>query len=242
MFASIMSTVDSNMNFGAQVFINDIYRRFIRPQAEMLHYMNIGRIVMVVIISLSLMVALRATNVIDIAVFMLGLSSAELTANWGQWWWWRFNGSARLAASFGGPLIFLFNKEVLFKWVIDAGQDTDYVVVLSSIAMTCLLWIIVALATKPEPEEKLLSFYREAQPMGWWGPIAEKAGTRSSGGAPIARGLATALLGAVAVGGGIIGLSGFYVGRWEVALTGGVLALVLGFWFKRTYATVADQS
>ena len=96
--------------------------------------------------------------------------------------------------------------------------------------------------SKPEPEEKLLSFYREAQPMGWWGPIAEKAGTPSPGSAPIARGLGTALLGAVAVGGGIIGLSGFYVGRWEVALTGGLLALVLGFWFKRTYATVADQS
>lgn len=242
MFASIMSTVDSNMNFGAQVFINDIYRRFIRPQAEMLHYMNIGRIVMVVIMGLSLAVALRATNVIDIAVFMLGLSSAELTANWGQWWWWRFNGPARLAASFGGPLIFLFNKEVLFKWVIDAGQDTDYVVVLSSIAITCLLWIVVALLTKPEPEEQLLNFYREAQPMGWWGPIAEKAGTRSTGGAPIARGLGTAVLGAVAVGGGIVGLSGLYVGRWEVAFTGGLLALVLGFWFKRTYATVAGQS
>ena len=90
-------------------------------------------------------------------------------------------------------------------------------VVLSSIAITCLLWIVVALLTKPEPEEKLLNFYREAQPMGWWGPIAEKAGTRSTGGAPIARGLGTALTGAVAVGGGIVGLSGLYVGRWEVA-------------------------
>ena len=44
----------------------------------------------------------RVENVIDIAVFMLGLSSAELTANWAQWWWWRFNGKARIAA--GIPL------------------------------------------------------------------------------------------------------------------------------------------
>ena len=40
MFASIMSTVDSNMNFGAQVFINDVYRRFIKHGAEMAHYMK----------------------------------------------------------------------------------------------------------------------------------------------------------------------------------------------------------
>ena len=241
MFASIMSTVDSNMNFGAQVFINDIYQRFIKREADMKHYMSVGRAVMVVIMGLSLAVALSAGNVIDIAVFMLGLSSAELSANWGQWWWWRFNGKARLAASFGGPVIFLLNKYLVFAHWIDAGQDTAYVVVLSSIALTCLLWIAVALSTEPEPEEKLLAFYKEARPMGWWGPIAVKANgaasetSETSGGAPIVRGLAIALLGAVAVGGGIIGFSGFYVGRWEVAFSGGLVALLLGLVFKVVY-------
>lgn len=236
MFASIMSTVDSNMNFGAQVFINDIYRRFIKPGAEMGHYMNIGRGVMVVIMGLSITVALSANNVIDIAVFMLGLSSAELTANWGQWWWWRFNGQARLAASFGGPVIFLLNKYLVFALWIDAGQDTAYVVVLSSMAITCLLWIAVALNSEPESEEKLLAFYKEARPMGWWGPIAQKAGVDTGGGAPIMRGLGIALLGAVAVGGGVIGFSGLYVGRWEVAFIGGLVALFLGLVFKEAYA------
>ena len=236
MFASIMSTVDSNMNFGAQVFINDVYRRFVHRGAEMSHYMCVGRLVMVAIMGLSLAVAMSATNVIDIAVFMLGLSSAELTANWGQWWWWRFNGKARLAASFGGPVIFLCNKYLVFAHWIDAGQDTAYVVVLSSIAVTCLLWIAVALLTAPEPEDKLLAFYEQARPMGWWGPIAEQAGVASGGGTPIVRGLGIALLGAVAVGGGVIGFSGGYVGRWEVALAGGLVAIVLGLVFRGIYA------
>ncbi len=235
LLASIMSTVDSNMNFGAQVFINDVYRRFLKRGAELAHYMNIGRVVMVVIMGLSLAVALSAKNVIDIAVFMLGLSSAELSANWGQWWWWRFNGQARLAASFGGPLIFLINKYLVFEYWIDAGQDTGYVVVLTSIAVTCLLWIAVALSTEPEPEEKLLEFYKAARPMGWWGPIAAKAGVESGGASPIVRGLGIALLGAVAVGGGIIGFSGLYVGRMEVLIGGGLVALVLGLLFKGAY-------
>ena len=235
LLASIMSTVDSNMNFGAQVFINDVYRRFLKRGAELAHYMNIGRVVMVVIMGLSLAVALSAKNVIDIAVFMLGLSSAELSANWGQWWWWRFNGQARLAASFGGPLIFPINKYLVFAYWIDAGQDTGYVVVLSSIAVTCLLWIAVALSTEPEPEEKLLEFYKAARPMGWWGPITAKAGVESGGASPIVRGLGIALLGAVAVGGGIIGFSGLYVGRMEVLIGGGLVALVLGLLFKGAY-------
>ena len=89
---------------------------------------------------------------------------------------------------------------------------------------------------EPEAEEKLLAFYEEARPMGWWGPIAQKAGVATGGGSPIVRGLGIALLGAVAVGGGIIGFSGLYVGRWEVAFTGGLVALLLGVVFKGLYS------
>jgi len=235
MFASIMSTVDSNMNFGAQVFINDVYRRLVKPEASMRHYMGVGRLVMLAIMGLSVAVATRAENVIDIAVFMLGLSSAELTANWGQWWWWRFNGKARLTASFGGPLIFLLNKLVVFEYFIDGGSDTTYLVVLSSIGITCALWIAVALATRPEPEEKLVEFYKRAQPMGWWGPIPEKAGIEPEGYGLIFRGLWIAVVGAVAVGAGVIGLSSAYVGRWSVAVTAGGIMLVAGALFRGAY-------
>ena len=43
LFASIMSTVDSNMNLGAQVFINDVYRRSIRRDASTKHYLRVGQ-------------------------------------------------------------------------------------------------------------------------------------------------------------------------------------------------------
>ncbi len=235
MFASIMSTVDSNMNFGAQVFINDIYRRSINPNSSMKHYMGVGKVVMFVIMGLAIGVATQAQNVIDISVFMLGLSSAELTANWGQWWWWRFNGAARLTASFGGPLIFLVNKLIIFKYVIDAGQDTTYLVVLTSIALTCAAWIVVAFFTKPEPEEKLIDFYKRARPMGVWGPIARKAGVESFGTRPIFKGLGIAILGAMAVATAIIAFSAFYISRWQVVLFAGVMAVVCSLLFKQLY-------
>ena len=40
--ASIMSTVSSNMNFGAQVFLNDVYRRSLVPAASDRHYLIVG--------------------------------------------------------------------------------------------------------------------------------------------------------------------------------------------------------
>ncbi len=233
--ASIMSTVSSNMNFGAQVFLNDVYRRSIAPAASDRHYLIVGRLVATVIVGLAMIVASTAGNVIDIAVFMLGLSSAELTANWAQWWWWRFNGPARLAASFGGPLIFLFNQYVLFRSIIDAGEATTYVVVLTSMAATCVLWMVVALITKPEPEEKLIEFYRRARPMGAWGPIARKAGVPPVGWAPVAKGFGIAAVGALMVGGGIIALSLAYVARWDVAGVALAVSLLAGLVFRRYF-------
>lgn len=235
MFASIMSTVDSNMNFGAQVFINDIYRRFLKKGMSLVHYMTVGRIIMLIIMGLSLFVAFSAENVIDIAVFLLGLSSAELTANWGQWWWWRFNSKARLTASFGGPLVFILNKYIVFKYFIDAGQDTAYVVVLSSIIITCFLWVVVALTSKPEPEEVLIAFYKKAKPMGWWGPIAKKTGVDSGGLRPILIGLGTAVVGTTAVGGFIIALTNLYIGNWDVMAISGFISFIFSLFFKKLY-------
>ncbi len=233
--AAIMSTVSSNMNFGAQVFLNDVYRRSLVRSASDRHYLVVGRVVAAVIVALAVVVAVSARNVIDISIFMLGLSSAELTANWAQWWWWRFNGKARLAASFGGPALFLLNQLVVFKFFVDAGPDTPYLVVFASMAETCLLWFAVARLTAPEPTERLVEFYRRARPMGWWGPIARQAGDVPSGLPPIARGIGIAALGATMIGSAVVALSCAYVARWTPAAVALTLAVAAGIAFRRRF-------
>jgi Na+/proline symporter len=233
--AAIMSTVSSNLNFGAQVILNDVYRRSLVPAASIGHYMNVGRVVMCAIMGMAILVATVAENVIDVSVFMLGLSSAEITANWGQWWWWRFNGKARLAASFGGPVIFLVNKYLVFGLLLKTGDDVGYPVVLSSIAMTFVLWVLVALLTKPDPEERLIEFYRRARPMGWWGPIAAKAGIQPRSALDIPSGLAIAVLGAVMVAAGTIAFSSAYIADWSSVAVCVAICLVTGIIFKLTH-------
>ncbi|MBN2329138.1 MAG: hypothetical protein JXR73_18510 [Candidatus Omnitrophica bacterium] len=232
--ASIMSTVDSNLNFGSQVFLNDIYRRCFAKNKSMRHYLNVGRIVTFVIISLAITVATVAENVIDISVFMLGLSSAELTANWGQWWWWRFNAKARIAASFGGPVLFLFNKFILIPCLFP-DADSEYLVVFLSMGATLVLWVVTALCTQPDPDEVLIEFYKRARPFGWWGPIARKAGMESYGGSPILKGLGVALLGATAISSAIIAFSCLYVARWDVVKWAVLVSIITGLAFRYAY-------
>jgi Na+/proline symporter len=238
--ASIMSTVSSNMNFGAQVFLNDVYRRSLVRHASDRHYLIVGRIVAAAIVVLAMVVATTARSVIDISVFMLGLASAELTANWAQWWWWRFNGPARFAASFGGPALFLFNQFVVFRYFVDAGPASVYLVVFASIAATTALWIAVALMTKPEPDDKLVEFYRRTRPMGSWGPIAAKTGLEPVGWRPVLRGCGLAACGAVMVGGGTVAVSCAFVGRWKVALLALLIGAIAGAAFRRWFRPFVD--
>lgn len=246
LFASLMSTIDSNMNLGAQVFINDLYKRFLRPDAAESHYMLIGRIVMVAILILAIFVATVADSVIAFAVFMLQFSAAELLANWGQWWWWRFNGLARLTASFGGPIFFLINRFLIFPAIVANGYATqataDYLIVFASVAMTSVLWIIVALRTQPEPEAKLIAFYREVRPLGWWGPIAAKVEPVSTTTRPsIAQGLLLAGVGLVLIAGTTLALHAFYLGQVQLGFVFLAVAGIAGLFFKRSYGTYITQ-
>ncbi|MFI4875203.1 MAG: hypothetical protein ACIALR_07695 [Blastopirellula sp. JB062] len=237
--ASIMSTVSSNMNFGAQVLVNDVYQRSLVRKASTRHYLLMGKFFSAAVLALGVIVAVSARNVIEISIFMLGLSSAELTANWAQWWWWRFNGWARLTASLGGPLIFVLNKLFLFPnawfdfpYMLDFGPHNDYVIIFLSMGMTCVAWVTVALATKPEPMEKLVEFYRHAHPSGAWRPVAIAAGEAPPERGKILRGLLIAPLGTIMAAGGVLGITALFLGRWKEATASFLVALIFGFLFR----------
>ena len=42
--------------------------------------------------------------------------------------------------------------------------------------VTTIVWLLTTFLTAPEPEDKLISFYRRVRPPGpFWGPVARKA-------------------------------------------------------------------
>lgn len=85
------------------------------------------------------------------------------------------------------------------QFIFTITYNTAYWVVLTSIAATCVLWILVSLLTKPDPEKKLVEFYQLARPLGWWNPIARKAKLNPAGHRPILNGPGIALVGTVMV-------------------------------------------
>lgn len=213
MLGGIISVVGDNLNFGSQILLNDIYRRHLVKHASERHYLLAGRLAIFVILGLALLVVYRVQFVFDVAVFMVGLSAAEMSANWAQWWWWRFNGWARVAASFGGGLCYVAMAVIWPRWPWWNRMFT-------AMAVSTLLWFTAALLTRPERNELLINFYRRCRPAGYWEPVRRLAELElpSQLRLPILRGLAIALLGAGSVMAYITGISQLYVGQYRAGL------------------------
>lgn len=132
------------------------------------------------ILGMSLLVVYRVEFMFDVAVFMLQLSAAELPANWAQWWWWRFNGKARIAASFGGAVIFcivVLGPKALQLVGIEGAAALEIAwwwQTFLVMGLTTLLWVSVALLTDPEPEALLNDFYQRVHPLGSWSPVKRR--------------------------------------------------------------------
>jgi hypothetical protein len=243
-----MSTVSANLNASGQVVANDVYRYLFNKRATERQLIRAGRVVMALICILAVIVAWKVQTIIRVAIFMLGLSSAELSANWAQWWWWRFNKSGRLAATFGGPLIFLAAQ---FFWsnMMKVGNmfTLGYLATLTGMAATTAVWVAVTLLTRPDDMEILKEFYRRAKPLGFWGPVRRAVGdemdSRSRG--RILQGFFLSLAGFSAVVFLILGLSNFYLGKFRLGIallagfTGlGVVFLVL---FNRYFRSISSE-
>ncbi len=245
MLAAAMSTVADNLNFGSQVLVNDIYKRWLVRNSTEKHYLWAGKVGMLLILSLSLAVVFNVRIITDVAIFMLQLSAAELPANWAQWWWWRFNGKARIAASFGGAAIFcmvvLGPKALVGLGITGASRLLipwwwqTFVVM----GLTTLLWVTVALVTKPDREQLLGRFYKRARPLGWWGPFrVQDAQPASARLAPILRGLFIAVVGATATSLFILSLTDAWFGRFAssaASLLAAALLFLLFFKMARAY-------
>jgi Na+/proline symporter len=176
-----MSTVSDNLNFGGQVMVSDLYKRWINPDASQAHYMLAGKICLAIILAIAILVVYRVQLLFKVAIFMLQLSAAELPANWAQWWWWRFNGKARLAASFGGAAIFcvvVLGSEALVAggFLSEAQVPKWWWQTFIVMGLTTVLWVTVALTTEPESDEVLDRFYCRVHPLGSWGPVRRRLG------------------------------------------------------------------
>ncbi len=163
--AAFMSTVSTQINWGASYIVNDLYLRWARPQAADRERVWIGRLASVVIVALAATAAFYAQDIGTVFRFMIAIGTGPGAVLILRWFWWRVNAWAELASMLAGMII------AVLSYVLPALDEIDFGVRLAITAFGSMaVWLPTMLLTRPESEETLARFYRRTRPggPGWW--------------------------------------------------------------------------
>jgi SSS family solute:Na+ symporter len=172
--AAYMSTMGTHLNLGASYLTNDLYRRFLKPQADERHYVLVSRLATMLVMALALLGANVMTNVGDAWKYLFNLTAGVGLVMILRWYWWRVNAWSEIAALATSALV--SNGIILLRIFPASDPDATAKTLLLTVPVTTLVWIAVTFFTKPEPQATLLRFYERVRPSALgWGPVAVHA-------------------------------------------------------------------
>jgi solute:Na+ symporter, SSS family len=177
--AAYMSTIGTQLNWGASYVINDFYRRFLVREAGERHYVIASQLVTVLLMFVSLFVTFHLGSIGGAWKLLMVTGAGTGLVLLLRWYWWRINAWSEVTAMIVAAGTALYLSLAGPKWDTDDPQQFAYFM-LTNVAITTLAWLGVTLLTPAEPREKLVDFYRKVRPAGpGWKAIAEIAGDLS---------------------------------------------------------------
>jgi SSS family solute:Na+ symporter len=174
--AAYMSTIGTHLNWGASYLVNDVYLRFIRPQAGRRAQVIASRFATVTLMLLSLVVMANLKSVEQGWKLLIALGAGTGLVFILRWYWWRVNAWSEIsamAASFVTSIVLHFAG-------VNSGDTSsrDYALAMTiTVGITTLVWISVTFLTAPEPDAVLDRFYRKVRPGGpGWRSVSTRLG------------------------------------------------------------------
>jgi solute:Na+ symporter, SSS family len=176
--AAYMSTVGTQLNWGASYLVNDFYKRFLNRTATEKHYVTISRWATVFLFLLSAIVTHFIGTVGGAWVFLLALGSGTGLVLILRWYWWRINAWSEISAMIASFVVSTVATLVLRnRFAADDTLRLNATVMLVTVAVSTVVWLGVTFATKPEPDRVLEAFYRRVRPGGpGWAAVSTKIG------------------------------------------------------------------
>ena len=177
--AAYMSTIGTQLNWGASYVINDFYRRFVKRDGGERHYVIASQLVTLLLMIVSLIVTFNLESIGGAWKLLLVTGAGTGTVLLLRWFWWRINAWSEVSAMIAAAACSLF-LQLYLKWDSDRPKDFAYLM-LVTVGVTTLVWVSATLLTQAEPMEKLVAFYRKVQPEGpGWNRVAKQAGLAPS--------------------------------------------------------------
>ncbi|HEU4641762.1 MAG TPA: sodium:solute symporter family protein [Gemmatimonadaceae bacterium] len=250
--AAYMSTISTQLNWGASYLVNDFYKRFLNRDASEKHYVTVSRWATIFLFAGSMLVTWQLSSVEQAWRLLLALGAGTGLVLILRWYWWRVNAWSEISAmiaSFVTSLVVLgYLGRLLHALglapadafvpavVRNGGLNADAWVMVITVAVTTVVWLAVTFLTLPEPDEVLEAFYRRVRPGGpGWARVSKRMGLgreQIPGGAGA---WANWVAGIVAVYGTLFGTGKIIFGYVTSGIVLLVVALLAFIWIARSF-------
>lgn len=173
--AAYMSTISTQLNWGASYLVNDLYGRFVRPDLGERDLVKAARLSTLGLMIASLVVTYFLTSIEGTWRFLLAIGAGTGLVLILRWYWWRINAWSEISAMIASLVV---SVVLWFGVGLDPDDPTQWAwIMLATVGVSTVVWLAVTFLTRPEEDEVLSAFYLRVRPGGrGWKPIAETLG------------------------------------------------------------------
>jgi len=180
LLAAFMSTFSAFVNAGPAYIVNDIYKKYFKPNATSKHYIRVSHVASFFVVAFGVFMGFFANSINSLTLWITSaLFGGYVAANFLKWIWWRFNGWGYFWGMVFGLVI------ATFQFVLDQNKDgfseDTLLYELSNLHAIYLFPIIFGFSllgsllgtyfAKPTEMIVLKAFYKNVRPWGWWKPV-----------------------------------------------------------------------
>jgi SSS family solute:Na+ symporter len=171
--AAFMSTIGTNLNWGASYLVNDFYRRFLRKNSTESHYVAMSQVATVFLTIVSAILTYYMESIAGAWKLLIVTGAGTGTVLILRWYWWRINAWSEVSAM---AAAFVVSVTLQLGFGLSSDDPVGFAcIMLITVGITTVTWLAVTYLTAPEPMETLVQFYRKVRPWAaGWGPVARR--------------------------------------------------------------------
>jgi Na+/proline symporter len=172
--AAYMSTIATQLNWGASYLVNDFYRRFLVRGSPEKHYVRVSQVATLLLMIASSVVTYYQTSIAGAWKLLMAVGAGTGSVFIMRWFWWRINAWSEVSAMAAS---FVVSLALMYGWHFNTDDPRQFAIsLLITVAVSTATWLLATFLTAPESEAKLLAFYRKVRPSPTlWGPVARLA-------------------------------------------------------------------
>lgn len=163
-FAAYLSTISTQLNWGASYLVNDLYKRFIQKDAQQNQLVLVSKVLTLILAVIGLLITTQLETISGVWTFIIECGAGLGLVLILRWYWWRINAWSEIAATIAPFVAYAFSKFVL-------GWEFPNSFFLT-VGFTTVIWLLVTFLTRPTESSVLQKFYDKVQPAGAWANFA----------------------------------------------------------------------